>query len=111
MKIFACPDECPAPVIDFTSFDVVAEDAKDAKEEAHKKDLKDFLINKGYSGKNTGREFRVPYADSCARYMFVEAPNGSSFLIHLPYGDAWNSPDVAFLPKKEVIRRMGGHHE
>jgi hypothetical protein len=27
-------------------------------------------------------------------------------LIHLPYGDAWQSRDVQFLPKSEIVRRI-----
>jgi hypothetical protein len=34
--------------------------------------------------------------------------DGRAFgLIHLPYGDAYQSRDVGFLPKKEIIRRLG----
>ncbi len=101
MKVYSCPDEVKPPVIDFKNYDL---NKALAAEAAHSKALADWLRKNGYTGKHTGRILTVPFADGQAQYMFADGPR--SCLIHLPYGDAWDSPDVAFLPKKEVLRRI-----
>lgn len=103
MKVFACPEEVPAPEMVVTNFDFAA---WRKMEDEHQLRLKAWLIERGYRGKHTGDILAVPYADSYAYYMFADGPKAC--LIHLPYGDAWDSPDVQFLPKKEVLRRIEG---
>lgn len=102
MKIYSCPKEVPPPTPDYSSYD----HAKvDADEEKHMADLKAWLKKRGYTGKYTGEIYREGVADGYALYMVMD---GRAFgLIHLPYGDAYQSRDVSFLPKKEIIRRLG----
>lgn len=102
MKVYGCPKEIPEPVIDYKNFDLAK---MQAAEDAHAAALKAHLIGKGYTGKHTGEILAVPYADGHACYMFADGGR-KSVLIHLPYGDAWNNPDVQFLPKTEVLRRI-----
>lgn len=102
MKVYSCPDEIKPPEYDFTNYDHAK---TEAVEKAHAEALIAWLRANGYTGKNTGKILRVPYADGSAQYMFADG--SKSCLINLPYGDAWDSPDVAFLPKKEVLRRIG----
>jgi hypothetical protein len=101
MKIFTCPKEVPAPVPDYENYD---SNKQMAAEEKHEADLKAWLKKHGYPGKYTGEIYSVGVADGSANYMVAD---GRTFcLIHLPYGDAYQSRDVAFLPKKEIIRRI-----
>jgi hypothetical protein len=37
--------------------------------------------------------------------MIADAPR-QSCLIHMPYGDCYHYPDVKYLPKSEIIKRV-----
>lgn len=101
MKIYTCPDEIPAPKPDYDNYDSLKQQQA---EENHEKELAKWLKSNGFPGKYTGEIYRVGVADGYARYMVAD---GRTFcLIHLPYGDAYQSRDVQFLPKKEIIRRV-----
>jgi hypothetical protein len=102
MKVYSCPDELPAPEPDYRNPDWTAHEKA---EEAHAERLADWLRARGYTGPMTGKQYSTPRADGFARYMYADAPR-KACLIHLPYGDAWHDPDVAFLPKAEVLRRI-----
>ncbi len=103
MKIYSCPKEVPPPEPDYRNYD----HAKELRaEEEHEAKLKAWLVTKGYTGKHTGAIYREGVADGYASYMVGD---GRSFiLIHLPYGDAYQSRNVQFLPKREIIRRLEG---
>lgn len=103
MKIYGLPTQTPAPIVDYSNFDG---EKTHADETAHSATLKTFLIKNGYTGKHTGSILRMPVADGQACYMFGDTGKADSILVHLPYGDAWNSPDAEFLPRKEVLRRI-----
>jgi hypothetical protein len=101
MKVYGCPDEIPVPEIDFKNYNherVLQQEAD------HAAKLKAWLIQQGYTGKHTGGIASFGVADGCAQYMLAEGK--TSCLIHLPYGDAYNYPDVKFLPKAEIIKRI-----
>lgn len=98
MKIYTCPKEVPAP-----HFSV--ENWQEA-EEKHSADLKNWLLTHGYPGARTGEIYRTPVADGYALYMVGDAGRGKAILIHLPYGDAYDSRDVAYIPQKEIFARI-----
>ena len=100
MKVYSLPKEVPAPTVDYRKYD---HEKVAADEEQHKAQLKKWLQDQGYTGKHTGRVVSFGVADGSAQYMIADGPK--SFLIHLPYCDAYQYPDVRFLPKKEIIRR------
>lgn len=100
MKVYALPENLPAPQPDYRNYDATKEQAAEAK---HCAEVKAWLISQGYKGKHTGRIVRFGVADGYAQYMIADGPK--SFLIHLPYVDGYQYRDVAFLPKKEIIRR------
>lgn len=101
MKVYACPEECPAPEPDYSNYDFAKEQKR---QDEHQAKLKAWLQANGYSGKYTGEIYATPRGDGYAQYMVGD---GRSFcLIHLPYGDAWDDPDVRYLPKKEIIKRI-----
>lgn len=107
MKVYTCPKQVPAPKPDYANYDSAKEIAA---EEQHMADLKAWLVKQGFTGKYTGEIYRTHVADGYAQYMFADVPKGYTspkpFLIHLPYGDAYDSRDVEFLPKKEIIARI-----
>jgi hypothetical protein len=103
MKVYGLPEELEAtiPEIDYVNFDY---DAMIESEDIHRESIKQWLLDNGYTGKHTGGILRMPIADGHAEYMLADG--NPSILIHLPYGDAWNHPDVTFLPKKEIVKRI-----
>lgn len=75
-----------------------------ARIDAHKASLRSWLADNGYKGKNSGKIASFGVADGSAQYMLADGKG--SFLIHLPYWDAYQYRDVQFLPKKEIVRRL-----
>jgi hypothetical protein len=106
MKVYTLPDEVPAPRVDYMKYD----SAKVAADEAaHREALKKHFTDLGYKGKNTGRIYREQVADGYAEYMAIEAPRGTNakvkfFLIHLPYGDAYQSRTVGHMSKSGILQ-------
>lgn len=101
MKIYRLPSHLPAPALNDVGLDV---ETLATQKRAHQEALKSWLVESGWSGPNTGRVLRVPMGDGLAQYMYADGAQPG--LVRLPYGDAWNSQDVRFLPPKEVVRRM-----
>ena len=97
MKVYALPGELPVPEFSFDGDWA-------AREEAHRESVRAWLKQAGYTGKHSGKVLRIPYADGYAEYMLADGTK--SFLFHLPYGDGYDSRDVNFLPKKEVLARI-----
>jgi hypothetical protein len=106
MKVYGLPEELKAtlPVHDYRTTDY---DAWTKAENEHRATIKAWLLENGYTGRHTGRILRMPVADSYAEYMVADG--APSMLLHLPYCDGYDSPDVQFLPKKEVLRRCTNH--
>lgn len=102
MKIYSVPEEIPAPQPDYGKYD---HEKEMAAEEEHKKQLKQWLINKGYDGLNTGRIYSTHVADGYAQYMIGESEK-VKILIHLPYGDAYHNSDVEYLPFEVILSRI-----
>lgn len=106
MKVYSLPEELE------TTLPILSLNWKEyaAAEKEHAASVKAWLIDNGFTGLKTGHELLIPIADGHACYMFADARGtGSgqkSFLVHLPYGDAWHSRDVEFLPQSEVLKRL-----
>lgn len=102
MNFYELPENLPAPVADYVNYDFKKEEAKEQK---HISDLKEHLISYGYNKPLTGEILREPVGDGYALYMVVD--RGREWgLMHLPYNDAYHSPNVEFLPKSEVKKRI-----
>jgi hypothetical protein len=99
MKVYASP--IPDPKTDYVNFD---RDKMIKQENEHRAALKKWLLDSGYTGKRTGETVRFQVADGYAEYMLADGRK--SALIHLPYADAYSYPDVRFLPKAEILRRI-----
>lgn len=106
MKIFTCPTQVPPPKPDYSNYN---HEKAMLAEKDHENRLREWLKANGYPGKHTGLIYSVGVADGSADYMIAD---GRTFcLIHLPYGDAYQSRDVQFIPKKEIIRRAYASQE
>lgn len=101
MKVCSLPEECPAPEPNYYDYDWKREEAR---QKEHSEQLKQWLLANGYSGKNTGEILMIGHADGYAQYMLAEGR--TSCLIHLPYGDAWDSPLAHYMPKKDVLAQI-----
>jgi hypothetical protein len=102
MKVYGLPEELlPVPQFDMS----LSIETWEKRLSVHTAKVKEWLLTNGYSGENTGKVLYEPVADGKASYMFGDA-GAKSILIHLPYGDAYQSPNVAHLPKKEVLQRI-----
>ena len=102
ITVYSLPAELPAPEPDYSNYNHANELRR---EEEHKAKLAEWLKSHGYAGKHTGRIYAEGVADGHALYMVAD---GRKFaLIHLPYGDAYQSRNVRFLTKTEVLRRLG----
>lgn len=102
MKVYALPEEVPAPQLDYLKLSL--KEIGDAQKE-HSAKLKEHLIGLGYTGANTGRILYISHADGAAAYMYAEVKGGSC-LIHLPYGDGWDSPWSRSITQKEALARI-----
>ena len=102
MKVYSIPDALPAPKPDYRNYDSAKEQARELQ---HMRDLKEWLLSAGFDGEMTGEIVRFPVADGYARYMLADG--SKSALIHLPYGDGYQYTDAQYLPKAEIVRRIG----
>lgn len=102
MKIASVPVEVAFAEPDYRNYDP---DVEKKREQEHQEILKHYLISIGYNGKHTGRIYRTPVADGYAMYMMADGGR-NSYLIHLPYGDAYYDRDVQYIPKAEIIKRL-----
>lgn len=69
------------------------------------------LRESSYTGLRTGNIYSAPAADGYAVYMVAQKPTGTIALVHMPYGDAYESRDVEFLSGKEILRRIDARAE
>ncbi len=102
MNIYQIPKEVPTPTVDYSNFDLAT---VEADEKNHQEKLKQHLIAAGYDKPLTGEILREPIADGYAMYMVMDGGRQWG-LIHLPYGDAYQSQNIQYLPKAEVKKRI-----
>jgi hypothetical protein len=102
MKVYGIPEEVSFSAPDYLNYD---RDREAARESAHKERLKEWLIAAGCDGERTGQTLSFAVADGYAQYMLADRGR-QSYLVHLPYGDAYQYRDVEFLPRDEIIRRI-----
>lgn len=101
MKVYGLPEHLEYKP-DFSNYNFEAESKR---EEEIKVQLKEWLVEQGYTGPHTGEIASFGVADGYASYMFADGGR-QSCLIHLPFGDAYQYQDVRFLPKAEVLKRI-----
>jgi hypothetical protein len=103
MKVYAVPDAVAYNAPDYRNYNHAAEIVR---ENAHKEELKTWLKTNGWAGPRTGDIYQEPVADGYAQYMYADAPGAKAMLVHLPYGDAYNSQNVRHIPKTEILKRI-----
>ena len=103
MRIYALPDHLPAPEPDYMNYDSAT---VQRQEDDHRAALKAHLVDFGFTGKRTGDIYRAQIADGYAEYMLADGRGRQDGLIHLPYGDAYQCPDVQHLPKRVIVERI-----
>ena len=89
--IYAPPESVEVPEINFQTWQ---EDEKKFIEE-----LKDFCKTHG-KGSEKGELIRIPHADGYAQYVVFSLRPVE--LIHVPTGDAWDSPYAELLTAKKI---------
>lgn len=99
MKVYACPDECPAPELD------LRDNTKyEAAQISHRAALSRWLTSAGFTGPHTGEVVRYQVADGFALYMLGDAPGRkASVLVHLPYWDGYDYRGIEHFPKSAVL--------
>ena len=103
-KIYKIPDEIDEPAFDFANFDL---SRHREKIEAYHAEVKAWLVEKGgATGPHTGRIYSEPVADGHASYMVMDGPGRKFALIHMGYDDGYQSRNVGFLPKSEILKRI-----
>ena len=97
--IFKSPDQVKVPELDFAKFGEYQNECKKYKE-----DLKAWLNNNGYNGKNVGEIIQFPVADGYAEYMVASMKPVK--LVHLPLMDAWHFEYAHLMTTKEVQAKI-----
>jgi hypothetical protein len=57
----------------------------------------------GYTGKRTGKLVTDPVADGVATYMVMETPTGTINLMHMDWGDGYESRWAHRWTKKDIL--------
>ncbi len=96
-QIYSTPKEVKRPEIDFSNFNY-----KKYEEECNQytENIKTFLKERGYTGKNVGEVIRFQIADGYAQYMVMSMRPLK--LIHLDIDDAYQYPNVDLMTAKRV---------
>lgn len=103
MKVYAAPEGINVPTPDYSKpYDRAAEEKR---ENEYLAALKAWLLDNGFTGPYTGEIANFPMGDGYARYMLGDKPRGG-VLVHLEMGDAWDDPNVAYLPKKVIVENI-----
>ena len=98
--IYAAPEEFQQPKLDFLNF------AKYQKEEEEYLEKLQAYCKENSDSKYAGEIVRIPHADSSANYMVASLRPLE--LIHIPTGDAWDSPLAELLTAKKVKEMIDG---
>lgn len=102
MKVFASP--IAVKDYDFSKFNP---ETYDKHNEDFYAELKQALLDLGYTGKLTGELVHYPMGDGAAIYMVADAKH-NTILIHCPIGDAWHLPEwqTRGLRKSDIVKQI-----
>lgn len=93
-KIYSAPKEIKEPTFNFRDIEAWRKDEK-----RYIKELRAWCKKHG-SGSYRGEIVRIPHADSYAEYMVFSLKPAT--LIHMPLGDAWDSPYAELMNAKSI---------
>ena len=105
-EIFNAPKGIKVPSLSGITSKNVNEKFKELETdtEKYKKDLKQYLQDNGYNGKNVGEVLNFPVADGHAQYMVLSMQ--PLRLVHLELGDAWSFQYANLLTAEEVQQKI-----
>ena len=98
--IYASPEHIKVPELNFSDVQGWKKD-----EERFTKELRAFCKENG-SGSYAGEIVRIPHADSYAVYMVASLKPVE--MIHMPIGDAWDSPYAELMNAKSIKQNVDG---
>jgi len=104
MQMYSFPEE-----VDYEPEYTGSFDEWQKREEDPKARLIKWLKENDFNGPNTGKIYYTPRGDGSAMYMIAHATHGSgrkSGLMHLPYGDAWDCPNIQYIPQKVIFESV-----
>lgn len=93
-----------APHIKLPSFDYVNREKMLQDEVRYINEVKQYIIESGYKGKNVGEVIQFPVADGYAQYMVVSMKPLQ--LMHLPLGDGWDYQFANRLTAVDVQQKI-----
>jgi len=100
--IYSAPKSIAIP-----SFNYIGKNFRKNYEKAEEKylaDLKKYILDSGYSGKNVGEVVRFPAADGYAQYMVVSMT--PLRLMHLELIDGWHYPHAKNLKPTDIQAQL-----
>ena len=98
-KIYSAPKEVKLPSFDWTNMQEYAQASKQ-----YIADVKQYINDMGYKGKNVGEIVRFAVADGYAEYMVVSMRPLS--LMHIPLDDAYEFPYVHLMTSTEINKKI-----
>lgn len=101
VKIYSAPKGIREPQIDYVNF---THKQMEQEETRYINEVKQYIINSGYKGKNVGAIIQFPVADGYAQYMVVSMKPLQ--LMHLPLGDAWHYQYVNRLTASDIKKQI-----
>ena len=94
-KLYSVPSEIRKPKVDFSDFKAYERDC-----ERYENEIRAFIKQSGYNGKNAGEIIRFQVADGYAQYMVLSMRPAS--LIHIDTMDAWHFQYAHALSAKDI---------
>jgi hypothetical protein len=99
-KVYSLPKELEAklPKPDYSNYN----HEKEEKEEKEFLDIvKNWAIERNPTDKYAGVEYYIPMGDGVAQYIVLSTKPLA--LVHLPLGDAWDSPWADRVKKSDIV--------
>lgn len=97
-KVFALAKQFEAPELTIP----YNHKEEEAKEEKFLKQVKAWAKDRNPTDEYAGEEYSIQHADGYARYLVLSSKPVQ--LMHLPLGDAWDSPWADRVTKKDIIQ-------
>ncbi len=108
-KVYSLPDEFEnkVPHFSFKEFQEKGVKAWQEIEKAFIEELKKWAIERNPTQEHVGEVIKFPMADGYAQYLV--AATKPVQLIHLPLGDAWDSPYANKTTKVDIERQVNAN--
>ena len=101
LKIYSAPKEIKIPQIDYMNYN---QNDVEQNETSYINQLKEYLLQKGYKGKNFGEIINFQVADSYAEYMVLSMKPLQ--LMHLPLNDGYHYQYIERLTVNDIQKKI-----